>query len=34
MLKDGVQRKVLGSKREEMAGGCRKMHDDELHSLY
>jgi hypothetical protein len=40
VLKDRVQWKVFGSKREEMAGVCRKLHDDddddddELHGLY
>jgi len=34
VLKDRVQLKVFGSKREEIARGCRELHDDELHGLY
>jgi hypothetical protein len=34
VLKDRVQLKVFRSKREEIAGDCRKLHDDELHGLY
>jgi hypothetical protein len=34
VLNDTVQRKVFGSKREEIAGDWRKLHDDELHGLY
>jgi len=34
MLKERVQLKVLRSKREEIVGYCRKLHDDEHHGLY
>jgi hypothetical protein len=29
-----VLRKIFGSKREEMAGGWRRPHNEELHNLY
>jgi hypothetical protein len=30
---NGVLR-IFGSKRDEVTGGCRKLHDEELHNLY
>jgi hypothetical protein len=27
-------RKVFGSKKDEIIGGLRKLHNDELHNLY
>jgi hypothetical protein len=27
-------RRIFGPKREEVAGGWRKMHNEELHNLY
>jgi hypothetical protein len=27
-------RRIFGSKREEVAGGWRKLHNEELHNLY
>jgi hypothetical protein len=29
-----VPRKIFGTKREEVAGGCRRLHSEELHNLY
>jgi hypothetical protein len=29
-----VMRKILGPKREEVAGGWRRLHNEELHNLY
>jgi hypothetical protein len=29
-----VQRKIFGPKREEVAGGWRRLHNEELHNLY
>jgi hypothetical protein len=29
-----VLRRILGPKREEVAGGWRRLHDEELHNLY
>jgi hypothetical protein len=34
VLKDVVQQRVFGSKREEISGDWRKLHDDVLHGLY
>jgi hypothetical protein len=30
----GVLRRIFGPKREEVAGGCRRLHNEELHNLY
>jgi hypothetical protein len=29
-----VLRRIFGQKRDEVTGGCRKLHDEELHGLY
>jgi hypothetical protein len=29
-----VLRRIFGPKREEVAGGWRRLHDEELHNLY
>jgi hypothetical protein len=29
-----VQRRIFGPKREDMAGGWRRLHNEELHNLY
>jgi hypothetical protein len=29
-----VLRRIFGPKREEMAGGWRRLHNEELHNLY
>jgi hypothetical protein len=34
VFENRVLRRIFGSKREEVAGGWRKLHDEELHNLY
>jgi hypothetical protein len=34
MFENRVLRKILRSKREEVAGGWRKLRNEELHNLY
>ena len=34
VFKNKVHRKIFGAKRDEIAGEWRKLHNDELHSLY
>jgi hypothetical protein len=34
MNKNRVKRVLYGSKREELTGGLRKLHNEELHNLY
>jgi hypothetical protein len=34
VFENGVLRRVFGPKREEMTGGRRKLHNEELHILY
>jgi hypothetical protein len=34
MFGDRVQRRIFGPKREEVAGGWRRLHDEGLHNLY
>jgi hypothetical protein len=34
MFENSVQRKTFGSKREEVVGGWRRLHNEELHNLY
>jgi hypothetical protein len=29
-----VLRRIFGPKRDEVTGGCRKLHNEELHDLY
>jgi len=29
-----VMRRIYGPKREEVGGGCRRLHNEELHNLY
>jgi hypothetical protein len=31
---NSVLRRIFGSKREEVAGGWRRLHNEELHNLY
>jgi hypothetical protein len=33
-FEDRVLRKIFGPKREEVAGGWRRLHNEELHNLY
>jgi hypothetical protein len=34
VLENRVLRRILGPKRDEMIGGWRKIHNEELHNLY
>jgi hypothetical protein len=34
MFQNRMLRKILGPKRDEVAGGWRKLRDEELHYLY
>jgi hypothetical protein len=34
VFKSRVLRRILGLKRDEMTGGWRKLHNEELHNLY
>jgi hypothetical protein len=34
MSENWVLRRVFGPKREEVAGGCRRLYNEELHNLY
>jgi hypothetical protein len=34
MLENRVLKKIFGSKRDEVMGGWRKLHNEELHNLY
>jgi hypothetical protein len=34
MFENRVRRRIFGPKREEVVGGCRKLHNEELHDLY
>jgi hypothetical protein len=34
MFENRVLRRTFGPKRDEVAGGCRKLHNEELHNLY
>jgi hypothetical protein len=34
ILENRVLRRIFGSKRDEVTGGWRKLHNEELHNLY
>jgi hypothetical protein len=34
VFENRVLRRVFGPKRDEIMGGCRKLHNEELHNLY
>jgi hypothetical protein len=34
VLENGVLRRIFGPKTEEVAGGWRRLHNEELHALY
>jgi hypothetical protein len=34
MFENRVLRRICGPKREEVAGGWRRLHNEELHKLY
>jgi hypothetical protein len=34
VFKNRVLRRIFGTKRDEVTGGWRKLHNEELHNLY
>jgi hypothetical protein len=34
MFDNRVLRRIFGLKRDEVTGGCKKLHDKKLHNLY
>jgi hypothetical protein len=34
VFENRVLRRIFGPKRDEVTGGCRKVHNEELHGLY
>jgi hypothetical protein len=34
LLSKNIKRRIFGPKREEVAGGWRRLHNEELHNLY
>jgi hypothetical protein len=34
VFENRVLRRIFGSKRDEVTGGLRKLHNEELHNLY
>jgi hypothetical protein len=34
VFENRVLRRIFGSEREEVAGGWRRLHNDELHNVY
>jgi hypothetical protein len=34
VFENGVLRRMFGPKRDEVTGGWRKLHNEELHNLY
>jgi hypothetical protein len=34
LFENRVLRRIFGPKRDEVVGGCRKLHNEELHNLY
>jgi hypothetical protein len=34
MFENRVMRRIFGTKRDEVTGGWRKLHNEELHNLY
>jgi hypothetical protein len=34
VFENRVLRRIFGPKRDEVTGGCRKLHNEEFHSLY
>jgi hypothetical protein len=34
VFENRVLRRIFGPKRDEVTGGCRKLHNEELHTLY
>jgi hypothetical protein len=34
LFEDRILRRIFGSRREEVVGGWRRLHNEELHNLY
>jgi hypothetical protein len=34
VFENRVMRRIFGRKKDEVTGGCRKLHNEELHNLY
>jgi hypothetical protein len=34
VFENRANRKIFGPERAEVTGGCRKLHNEELHNLY
>jgi hypothetical protein len=34
VFENRVLKRIFGPKRDEVTGGCRKLHNEELHNLY
>jgi hypothetical protein len=34
VFKNSVLRRIFGPKKEEVVGGCRRLHNEQLHKLY
>jgi hypothetical protein len=34
VFENRVLKRIFGPKREEVAGGCRRLHNEELHNFY
>jgi hypothetical protein len=34
VFENRVLKRILGPKRDKVTGGCRKLHNEELHNLY
>jgi hypothetical protein len=34
VFENGLLRKLFGTEREKVAGGCRRLHNEEFYSLY
>jgi hypothetical protein len=34
VFEERVLRRIFGPRRDEVTGGCRKLHNEELHDLY
>jgi hypothetical protein len=34
VFENRVLRRIFGSKRDEVAGGCRKLHNEVVHNFY
>jgi hypothetical protein len=34
VFEDRLLRRIIGPKRDEVTGNCRKLHNEELHNVY